>query len=239
MQCHTGCQNQLTMNNATDPVYLQARAIKTGTHKLHPVHQQLVDDVSKQFGVRALDFTCSTQKTTSGNRQQVVLVIVETSEDCKKLESQQAALVKLFMPYLLSTDKQVKLADPLKRAIYQATEKPYPEVITGSCALEKLEAAATREKGKNTILLLKEKYPAELHSIVPYHNGQNIILFYHTDKQRAESEANGFTAMLRNIILQELNDTYGDAGGHTFNVFTDSEEAFQRDYKGDWHIYFQ
>lgn len=229
------------MHNTTDPAYLQARAIKTGAHKLPPVHQQLVDAVAVRFGVHALDFTCSTKQTLKGFRQQVVVVIVETLADLEKLKTGNDALVKLFMPYLLSTDKTVKLADPLKCAVFPPTEQPYPEVVTGCCALETIETIAVKKKSLKAILALKEKYPAEIHSVMQYNNAQNIILFYHTDKQRVEFEANGFTAMLRNTILQEMKqyDEFGYISKHSLAVFTDSEEAFQRDYQGNWHNYFQ
>lgn len=229
------------MYNVDDPAYLQARAIKKGTHKLHPVHQQLVDAVSARFGVRALDFTCNAKETAKGYRQQVVVIIVETLADLNKLKTENASLVKLFMPYLLSTDEKIKRADPLKRSVFAATEKPYPEVVTGVHALETIETIAVKKKAVDAILTLNEKYPAEIHSVVQYNDAQNIILFYHTDKQRDACGANGFYDMICDVILQEMKkyDEFGYIGEHSLTVFTDSEEAFQRDYKGNWHYYFQ
>jgi hypothetical protein len=229
------------MYNVDDPAYLQARAIKKGTHKLHPVHQQLVDAVSARFGVRALDFTCETRKTGVGHRQQVVMIIVETLADLEKLKAENRVLIVLLIPYLISTDETVKRSDPLKRAVYPPTELPYPEIVPGCLALETIETIVVKKKAVDAILALNEKFPAELHSVVQYNDSQNIILFYHTDKQRAECDANGFTAMLRKTILQEMKkyDEFGYIGEHSLTVFTDSEEAFQRDYKGNWHYYFQ
>jgi hypothetical protein len=53
-----------------------------------------------------------------------------------------------------------------------------------------------------------------------------------------ECETSGLTVMLRNAILHERK---ASAPRRTYNdrFFTDSEEAFQRDYKGNWHYYFQ
>ncbi len=229
------------MYNVNDPAYLQARAIKKGTHKLHPVHQQLVNAIAVRFGVRALDFTCSTKKTGTGIRQQMVMIIVETLADLENLKTENSVLIALLIPYLLSTDETVKRSDPLKRAVFPAKELPFPEIVPGCLALETIETIAVKKKALDAILALKEKFPAEIHSVVQYNDAQNIILFYHTDKQRAEFETNGFTAMLRKTILQEMkkHDEFGYIGEHSLTVFTDSEEAFQRDFQGNWHYYFQ
>lgn len=231
------------MYHPTDKSYRQARAIKTGKHKLHPVHQQLIDAVSKQFNVKALDFYCYTKETSAGYKQQAVCIIVETKAECQIFDtpSNYAQLIRMFMPYLLSDDKVVKRIDPLKRDVFPATLKPFPEVIAGFHALEDIEAIIARTKAAEAIKTIGNDYPVQIWSVTLYNDNQNTIIFYFTDRQKTENESNGFNDIIRKRVLEELKkyDDFGFFGTHSLSLYFDSKESFDRDYQSNWHYYFQ
>ena len=78
------------MYTLTDKSQFQAGAIKQGKYKLATVHLELMDWITKQFGVCALDFYCETRATSKGLPQQLVHVILDTVEDVKKMQANRA-----------------------------------------------------------------------------------------------------------------------------------------------------
>lgn len=229
------------MYSAADPSYKQAKAIKKGQHSLSPAHRQLIDRVSKRFGVSILDFYCYTKQTSVGYKQQALILIPEREAECEKLEprSVQEEILAYFKPFFLSDDPALKKSDPLKADVWPPAQ-PFPETYVAYCSLESIELKEAIKKAKEEDAAVLEKYkdqvwtttfPADLYRYI----------FYYTDEQLKASVDNGQRAAILNDLLQALkkHDEFGYFGPHSLFVYFDSKESFDRDYDGKWHYYFK
>ena len=54
------------MYSLTDKSQFQALAIQQDKHKLAAVHQEIIDWITEQFGMRVLDFCCEKRETSKG-----------------------------------------------------------------------------------------------------------------------------------------------------------------------------
>ncbi len=92
-----------------------------GDHTLAPVHREIMDWFSKQFGVRALDFYCEKRETSKG-ASQLVHLIMETVEDVKKIQSRRAdnaLIAERFLKYFQLPESHDATLDPLKSSVFQ------------------------------------------------------------------------------------------------------------------------
>ena len=125
------------MHTLTDKSQLQALDILRGEHKLAPVHQELIDWITKQFGVHALDFYCETKAASKGLPKQLVHVILETVEDVKKMQAHRAdneAIAERFLNYFKSAHSPDTIADPLKSTdlfpdSYRDETNPFHKIV--------------------------------------------------------------------------------------------------------------
>lgn len=231
------------MYNPTDKSYIQARAIKTGKHKLSIAHQQLVDWVSQQFDVNALDFTCETRETSMGYRQQFISIILETKSECQKIETRnnQVEIAKKFMAYFTSAEAALNNGDQLKNSVFPVNDKPFPEIIVGFHSLEEIELKIAKKKVGEKFQAFHKKYKNHIWLINSMSDNQHPIVFYHTDLQVNENRVNGITQTICDDFLKELkkHDEFNYFGQHSISIRFDSKESFDRDFQSNWHYYFQ
>lgn len=230
------------MYNPTDPSYKQAREIKTGKHKLHPVHQQLIDWVSKQFHVHALDFQTHTIETPAGYQQQMLFIILETIAECERMEkTNYQELTKKFIDYFTSSDQALKKMDPLKSKVGLFETRPFPEIIIGFHALESIELKVAKPKVKLDDLFTLKKYKDQISGTSTFNGGMSWIVFYYTDAQVKENRTNGISAEIEAELLQQLkkHDAFNYFGPHSVFVQFDSKETYDRDFNGQDYMYYR
>jgi hypothetical protein len=230
------------MYNATDPSYIQARAIKKDLHQLLPAHKELIDWVSRKFGVSILDFICETKQTSAGYKQQVLILIPETEAEAQKLEPYacQQAIVAHFMPFFLSADPALKKSDVLKSDVFSPDSKPFPETIVGYHSLERVALKEAAKKAREEDPVVFEKYK-DLVWTSNFPAEQYRYIFYYTDAQLKANRDNGINKAILNDLLSVLkkHDEFGYFGLHSLFVYFDSKETFERDYSGNWYYYYK
>lgn len=231
------------MFSSSDNSYKQARSIKKGEHTLHAKYQELVDWVSKEFNVNALDFTCETKETSMGYKQQVIRIHVETIEEARKLDtnrSHEPKIIDKFMNFLLLGHKQVSTPDKLKTDIWKVS--PFPEIIIGYYALEEVERSIAMAKAWPAHKALSDKYASFIWCVsCPTQGSQYLDVFLHTDKQREEFAMTGTAKAFENDLLEELKkyDDFGYFGRHSIHIRYDNKESFDKDYGGNWYYYYK
>ncbi|HWA35763.1 MAG TPA: hypothetical protein VG737_16585 [Cyclobacteriaceae bacterium] len=218
------------MYTISDKSQFQARAIKQGEHSLATAHQEIVDWISKEFNVRTLDFSCEKRSTTKSH-QQLVHIILDTAADVKKLQADHSArpiIGERFLNYFMSENAHATM-DSLKRDVYPQATTPYPEVIVTYRPLKDLDSK-----------IIEEMLDDERREILK--NFENVwtismyVIFYYTDAQIKENEANGTSAKITEAIGQ-LDEKYGMRRPAPYRF--DSKESFDRDYESKWHYYWK
>jgi hypothetical protein len=215
----------------------QASAIVQGKHKLAPVHQELMDWITKQFGARALDFYCETRSTSKGRPQQLVHVILETVEDAKKMQAHRAdneAIAERFLKYFKSAHSPNTIADPLKSTdlfpdSYRDETNPFPEIIVTYRPWTQLNSEVVEK-------MLEDEKRAILKTFESVWKISMTVVFYYTDAQVKENLTNGTSAKITEE-LKQADEKYGFKVGYP-NRF-DSKETFDRDYESNWYYYWK
>jgi hypothetical protein len=220
------------MYTLTDQSQFQAQAIKQGKHKLAAVHLELMDWISKQFGVRALDFFCETRKTSKGLPQQLIHLILETVEDIKQLQANSAAttiITERFLKYFKSTDSNNHVHDPLKSNVFPIETNPFPEIIVSFRPLKQLDRKIMEE-------MLDDEIRAILKTFDNVWTISQSVAFYYTDAQVKENLTNGTSAKITELLGQ-ADEKYGFKRGYPYRF--DSKESFDRDYQSNWYYYWK
>ena len=220
------------MYTITDKSHFQAGAIKQGKHKLANVHLEIMDWMTKQFGVRALDFFCEPRKASKGLPQQLVHVILETVEDVKQMQANRAAntmITERFLKYFKSADSGNAIADPLKSNVFAVETNPFPEIIVTYRPLKELSEKILQE-------MLDDEERAVLKTFESVWTISMVVVFYHTDAQIKENLTNGTSARI-NEALTQVAKKYGFSGSTSHRF--DSKESFDRDSNSDWYRYWK
>lgn len=197
------------MYTLSDKSHFQAHAVMHGKHKLPVDHQEIMDWISEQFGVRALDFYCETRESSKG-QQQLVNVILEKPEDVKAMQANRdasALVTERFRKHLASS----------------------PEIVVTWRPLKVLKEQVRQE-------MLNDEQRALLKSYESVWTLSMAVVFYYTDAQIKENLANG-TSQRINDELNQVIRKYGFDTSSDYRF--DSKESFDRDYSGDWHQYWQ
>ena len=218
------------MYTLTDKSQFQARAIKYGKHKLAPMHLEILDWITKQFGVRALDFCCEKRETSKVLPQQLVHVILETPEDVKQMQANRAdntIITERFLKYFKSADLNSLIHDSLKNNVYDTNT--FPEIIMTYRPLKDLDREILEE-------MLDDEKRAILKTFESVWTLSQSVVFYYTDAQVKENLANGISAKI-NEQLGQVAEKYDLNKGSPYCF--DSKETFDRDYDGNWYYYWK
>jgi hypothetical protein len=217
------------MYKPTDKSQFQAQAIMYGTFKLAPVHQDIMDWITKQFGVRALDFSCEKRETSKGVTQQLIHVILETEEDVKQIQANRdihALIAGQFLKYFTSPAWLNAIPDPLKCAF---DANPFPEIIVTYRPLKQLSSEILQE-------ILRDEKRDILETFESVWTISQRVVFYYTDAQIKENLLNGTSTKI-NEELVRVDIKHGFSGSPTYSF--DSKESFDRDYESKWHYYWK
>ncbi len=204
-------------------------AIKQGKHTLANIHLEILDWITKQFGVHALDFSCETRETSKGSPQQLVHLILETVEDVKQIQTNRAgttAITERFLKYFKSGNP---IPDPLKSNVFPINTNPFPEIIVTFRPLKELEKKILEE-------MLEDEKRAILKTFESVWTISNTVVFYYTDAQVKENLTNGTSAKI-NVALEQANKKYEFDPGSPYRF--DSKESFDRDYESNWYYYWK
>ena len=230
------------MYTLTDQSQLQAWEILNGNFKLATAHQELMDWITKQFGVRALDFYCETKAASKGLPKQLVHVIIETVEDVKKMQAHHAdnaAIAERFLDYFKSAHSPGTIADPLKSTDLSFETNPFPKIIVTYRPLKNLTGKTRQE-------MMNDDERAILKTFESVWTMSQAVVFYYTDAQVKENLTNGTSARISEA-LGRVAEKYGFDPGSSYNYgFNggssyrfDSKETFDRDYESKWHYYWK
>ncbi len=231
------------MFTLTDKSHFQAGAIEQGKHKLAAVHQEIMDWMTKQFGVRALDFYCERRDTSKGLPQQLVHVILDTVEDVKQMQANRdhnTLIVERFLKYFKSTPSDNPIPDPLKSNVFPVETNPFPEIIVTYRPLKNLTVKVMQE-------MLDDEERAILKTFESVWTISQAVVFFYTDAQVKENGANGISARITEALGQAA-EKYGFDRGSSFSFDSidrsspyrfDSKETFDRDYESNWYYYWK
>lgn len=218
------------MYTLTDKSQFQARAIKEGKHRLAPVHQEIMDWITKQFDVRALDFSCERRETSTP--QQLIHVILETVDDVKKMQTNRVdntVITERFLKYFKSADSNNTVTDSLKCNVFSFETNPFPEIIMTYRPLKGLKGEVLQE-------MLKDEERIILKTFESVWTISQTVVFYHTDAQVKENLTNG-TSRKISEALEQTAKKYGFDPGSAYRF--DSKESFDRDYESNWYYYWK
>jgi len=227
------------MDTLTDKSQFQAGAILQGTHKLAAVYQEIMDWITKQFGVRALDFFCETRQASKGLPQQRVHVILETVEDVKQMQANRdnnTVVAEQFLKYFKSADSHNATPDPLKSDVFPVETNPFPKIVVTYRPLKGLTLKPLQE-------MMDDEKRAVLKTFESVWTISQAVVFYYTDAQVKENLTNG-TSKAITEALRQVAEKYGfdRIFPYSFDskeIFFDSKESFDRDFKGEWHYYWR
>ncbi len=214
----------------SDRLQFQAGALKKGKFKLEPADQELMDWVSLQFNIRALDFLCERRDGPKNLPQQVVHIALETADQVKGMQANHtgtALIVERFLRYFKSRDSETK--DLLKIDAFPSNTNPYPEIIITYRPLNELSREILEEMMKNE----RQEVLSTFESV--WTISQQVI-FFCTDAQVKENMANGTSAKII-AQLEELDNKYDIKQSYPYNF--DSKESFDRDYESNWYYYWK
>jgi hypothetical protein len=220
------------MYTLTDKSQFQARAIKQGKHTLATVHLEIMDWITKQFDVHALDFSCETRETSKGSPQQLIHLILETVEDVKQMQADRAhntVIAERFLKYFKSADSANHILDPLKSNVFPVEANPFPDIIVTYRPLKALPGEILQE-------MLDDETRAILKTFESVWTISQAVIFYYTDAQVKENLANGTSSKI-NEKLAQVENKFGFSGGSDYRF--DSKESFDRDYEGNWYYYWK
>jgi hypothetical protein len=219
------------MHHLREKAEFQAFCIQQGRLQLSTAHQELMDWISKEFEVRALDFSCETKAKSGGDLKQLIHLILETPADLKRIQVDRAAqemIAARFVQYLNSADAHGTL-DPLKRNIFHIDKQPTVALVVTYQPLKKVDAAILKE-------LLDDEKRTILETFESVWTMSQSVIFYYTDAQRQENLHNGISAKISDALLA-VERKYALQNNSVFSF--DSKESFDRDYESKWHYYWK
>lgn len=196
------------MYTPADRSQLQARAVKQGTYTLADTDQEVIDWIKKEFRVNALHFSFETRK-----QQQLVHLILETADEVRTMQSnstRNAPIAERFSKYFNFTD-------------------PVPEIIVTYRPLKDLDGNIISE-------ILDDEKRGVLKSFDSVWTISMDVIFYFTDAQLKENQANGISKQISDALYQ-VTTRYGIGPGSPYRF--DSKECFDRDYESNWYYYWK
>jgi hypothetical protein len=220
------------MYTLADKSQFQAYAIKRGKHMPQIADQEIIDWISKQFGVCALDFSFEKREASKGCSQQLIHVILETVENVKQIRANHSAntlISERFLTYFKSADPENTIPDPLKRDFFPGGTNPFPEIIVTYRPLKELTTDILKE-------MLEDEQSAILKTIESVWVLSQNVIFYYTDIQMKENLANGTSTKISEE-LDRIDKKYGLNRSSSYRF--DSKESFDRDYEGNWYYYWK
>jgi hypothetical protein len=220
------------MYTLTDKSQFQAEAVKKGKHKLATAPLEIMDWMTKQFGVRALDFFCETRETSKGP-QQLIHLILETVDDVKRMQAHRAnnaVITERFLKYFKSAGSDNPLMDPLKSNVFAAETNPFPEIIVTYRPLKEVDGKIRQE-------MLDDEQRAILKTFESVWTMSMAVVFYYTDAQVKENLTNGISTRINEALWQAAEKYYESDRGSPYSF--DSKETFDRDYESNWYYYWK
>jgi len=223
------------MYSSTDPAYVQARAIRLGQKKLAPFHQEVVDWISSEFQVRALDFEYEQNPRTPTYRILEITVAVETWAECEKMEAPafRARVASKFKEHLRNFDAAAE-PDPLKQKAWPPESQPVPEFSIRFHPLEDVQWTLAWDKASKEIESSIKKQFDFVSLIHCGGSNKNQVIYFFTDAQ--VTKVNGDA--VRNFLLPILKqyDEFGIFGLHDFSTCSIvSNEFVDREYSGNYY----
>jgi hypothetical protein len=220
------------MYTLSDQLQFQANAINEGRHQLASEVRSIIDWINKQFGVRALDFSCETKSVPNGNSRQLVHLIMRSVDDVKLLQSNREGSVLIaerFLTYFKSIGTQEKTTDQLKKDVLSFDRAPFPQIVVTYRPLQDVETKVLQE-------MLDAETSEILKSFESVWTISQRVIFFYTDAQKKENVANGISVKLTEA-LDKAAERYGLK--HNAPYYFDSKETFDRDYESKWHYYWK
>ena len=212
------------MHSPKDKSYLQARAIRQGTLQLAPAELAITRALSLLLDARVLNVTFAL-KSGKAFRQLVIAVAVETSAERARLDEP-------------STRQHV--AASLRPALMHskfAVAGILPELIVGFAALEVIELQVALTAVKPDLEALAKAQPERIWSVVTNGATQHTI-FFHREADVTEAHMNALRAEV--LAALKKHDAFDLFGSHSLSfLYFDSHERFEREYGGNFHLYFQ
>jgi len=222
----------MNTSTLTDKSQFQANAILYGQHKLSGVDQELMEWITKQFGVRALDFFCERKERTKGVPQQLIHVILETKDDVKQMQSNRAnttAVTERFLKYLQTTNTDNPTPDSLKSNVFSSETNPFPQIVITYRPLKSLDNKIARE-------MFYDERGEMLKVFECVWTVSQYVVFYYTDAQIKENLANGISTKITEE-LERIDKKYGFGQSTPYRF--DSKEYFDGGCESKWHYYWK
>jgi hypothetical protein len=218
------------MYTTADKCQVQAWLIKEGRHQQATIYREIMEWISAEFGVRALDFFCETRQKSKGSAQQLVHIILEDVEEVKQMQSDRSAsasVIERFQTYFKSADSHNGL-DVVKSDVFPLDTTPFPRTVVTYRPLDVSSNALNK--------MMDEEQRAILKTYETVWTISMNVIFYYTVEQVKENLANGTSKR----IIEELamvTRKYGFEPGSPYRF--DSKEVFDEDAKGDWYLYWK
>lgn len=224
------------MYHPSNPSYIQARAIKKGELKLPGIHQEMVDWISKEFNVKALDFSYDTKTISASYREQVVIVALETIADCKKIDTREnEAKIKAQVITRLQNFNPDGEADPLKKDAWPSNSQPVPHVLVDFRPLEAIEWYVAWSKAEKEMGSLKKQF--DFVWSIDAGSSHQIIFFF---KGSEVTDPNCDAVLNALLVILKKYDEFGYFGLHSFSTLRfDTKENFDTNYGGQAWIYYR
>lgn len=220
------------MHTLSDQLQFQAYAISEGKHQLASEDRSVIDWINKQFGVRALDFSCETKSVPNGKSRQIVHIVMRSVDDVKLMQSNREGstlIAERFLTYFKSTDIQKQTTDQLKKDVLSFDRAPFPQIVVTYRPLQDLETKVLRE-------MLDAETSEILKSFDSVWTMSQRVIFFYTDAQKKENVVNGISTKLIEA-LDKAAERYGLKEDAPY--YFDSKETFDRDYESKWHYYWK
>lgn len=219
------------MPTLSDRSQFQAHEVQQGRYKLAADHLEIVEWIGKEYGVTALDFWCETRKTNKGPSQQLVHLVLGTTDDVKKLQTNRSgvAIGERFLDHFKSTSSNAPTADPTKNDVLPFSSEPFPEIIVTFRPLKYPD-------GKIMTEMYNEEIRATLKTFESVWTISMSVIFYYTDEQIAANRSNGTSDKI-DAELKKVATKYGYRNVSDYRF--DSKEAFDRDYESNWYYYWK
>ena len=212
------------MHSPKDNSYFQARAIREGTLKLAPEELASTHALSALLDARVLNITLA-MKSGESSRQLVIAVAVETSAERARLDN--------------STAKQ-RVAESLRPELMQsefASAGVLPELVVGFAAFEDIELQVALAAITPDLQALAKTQPQRIWNVITNGGTQHTVFFHReadvTETHMSELRADALAALKK-------HDAFNLFGEHSLTfLHFDSHERFEREYGGNFHLYFQ
>ena len=212
------------MHSPKDPSYLAARAVRQGTLQLAPAELAITQSLSTLLDARVLHVTLAL-KSGKAFRQLVIAVAVETSAERARLgePSSRQRVAASMRPALLHSEF--------------ALGGVLPELVVGFAALEDIELQVALTAIKPDLEALAKTQPERIWNVIA-NGGTQHTVFFHRESDVTEPHMSAVRADV--LAALKKHDDFNLFGTHSLaSLHFDSHERFEREYGGNFHLYFQ